>query len=242
MSSGQIVRHSVRALARAAIGVATLVIDPPLARLIPGHQPGWRALPLRPVARSGEPDIPINVAFVGSRAALLATFAGAGWVEADPITVGTGLRLAIAALLHLRYRAAPVSLLCLRGWPHDVAVECEGDTIAVRDHVRLWHAGQRWSRAQSALWLGNASRDSRVKLLQRHHVPIGTTHHVDPDLDAARARVVAGLRAAGQVAAVRMKPGIGPTPMGRDASGDPFYTDGRVALIILREPLPARQR
>jgi len=71
---------------------------------------------------------------------------------------------------------------------------------------------------RSDLWLGNASRDSRVKVLRRHGIPAGTTHRIDPELDAARACVVTGLRATGVVTAVRMKPGIGPAPDGRDAS------------------------
>jgi len=239
MSTGQTVRQSGKALARAAIGAALRLADLPPARFIPARWAGWRGLPPRPVARSGTPDIPINVAFIGSPAALHAAFSRAGWTEADPITVGSCLRLAIAALLHLRYPAAPVSRLYLRGRLHDAAVEREGDTIAVRDHVRLWQTGRHRGGGRGDLWLGNVSRDSRVKVLRRQGIPIGTTHRIDPDLDAARARVVTHLRAAGVVAAVRMKPGDGPTVAGRDASGDRFYTDGRVALITLREPASA---
>ncbi len=241
MSIGETVRRSGKALARVGVGAAMRLADLPLARLVPGYWPRWRDVPLRPVARSGQPDIPVNVAFVGSHATLFAAFADAGWTEADPITLGTGLRLAIAALLHRRYPAAPVSRLYLAGRPHNAAVEREGDTIAVRDHVRLWQVGERAGGVRGSLWLGNASRDSQVKVLRRQGIPVGTTHRIDPDLDAARTRVVAGRRAAGVVSAVQMRPGIGPTPAGHDASGDHFYTDGRVALITLREPRPARQ-
>lgn len=73
-------------------------------------------------------------------------------------------------------------------------------------------------------------------MVRRSHVLLGTSHHIDPAIDAARARLVRDLRAAGTVASVRVWPGVGPTRDGRDASGDVYVTGGQVALVVLRDP------
>ena len=80
-----------------------------------------------------------------------------------------------------------------------------------------------------------AELQDRIEILRRYHVPIGTTHHIDPDLDAERTLIVTALRRAGLVRAMVMEPGIGRTTNGRNASGDRFFTDGQVAVMILRQ-------
>ncbi len=195
----------------------------------------WPALPFRPVTRSGVPDVPINVALIGSARAVGAAVAGSGWVVADPLTPFSTLRLALAALLRRRYPTAPVSPLYLGGRLPDLAIEREGASIAVRDHARVWQTGRPWGRRGQELWLASVSHDSRVEVLRRHGVPVGPTHQVSPDVDAARGRLVAALRATGQVRRIRWRWGIGPRLAGHDASGDRLLTDGRVALVQLRD-------
>jgi hypothetical protein len=41
---------------------------------------------------------------------------------------------------------------------------------------------------------------------------------------------------AGLVAAVVRRPGIGPTPDGRNGGGDLFFTDGAVVVVVLAAP------
>ncbi len=84
------------------------------------------------------------------------------------------------------------------------------------------------------LWIGDAARDVRVEVLRRHHIPIGTTHRIDPNLDAERELIVHAVEATGTVQTVITEPGIGPTLHGVNGGGDPFFTDGKVALIVLR--------
>jgi hypothetical protein len=62
---------------------------------------------------------------------------------------------------------------------------------------------------------------------------VGTTHHIDPDLDAVRDLLALTLLEAGRVAAVARRPGIGPTADGRNGSGDPFRTDGEVVVMVV---------
>lgn len=157
----------------------------------------WAALPLRPASRSGRPGVPINLALVGSRGAVLAAFRRIGWVAADPLTARTALRLAVAALLRRPYPAAPVSRLDLVGRRYDLAVEYElGATIARRDHARLWCAER--VEGGRPLWLVAVARDQGVEIRWRHHLPTGLTHHIAPALDAARGRLPPAARRGGR--------------------------------------------
>ena len=134
-----------------------------------------------------------------------------------------------------RWWAAPISRLYLFGRVEDFAVEHEVGSVARRDHARFWDTYRRDATTGLDLWIGCASRDVRIEILRRYHVPIGTTHHIDPDLDAERTLIVTALRRAGLVRAMVMEPGIGRTTNGRNASGDRFFTDGQVAVMILRQ-------
>jgi hypothetical protein len=138
--------------------------------------------------------------------------------------------------LHRPYFRAPVSRLYLFGRPQDLAVERELGSVARRDHARFWDTKRRDGADGLEVWIGDASRDVGIKVLFRHHVPIGTTHRIDPNLDAERDGIVTALSAAGQVGTVVMEPGSGATTKGRNAGGDTFFTDGRVALVVLRNP------
>jgi hypothetical protein len=175
----------------------------------------------------------VNIALEGSRATILAAFAAIGWVPADPLSLRDDARLATDAVLHRSYPTAPVSRLYLFGRQEDFAVEHELGSVARRDHARFWDTKRRDPTTHLELWIGDASRDSGIEVLRRHGIPVGTTHHIDPDLDAERTRIVQALRATGRVLAVVMEPGMGATTAGRNGGGDRFFTDGRVAVIVL---------
>ena len=71
-------------------------------------------------------------------------------------------------------------------------------------------------------------------MLRKHGLPVGTTHHIDPDLDTERGRIVQLIRATGMVSTVIMEPGMGATRNAKNGGGDPFSTDGKVSLIVLK--------
>jgi hypothetical protein len=195
--------------------------------------PPWNGLPMRTATRSGSPGDPVNIAIEGSRASILAAFMAIGWVQADPLSLRDDARLAEDAVLHRSYPTAPVSRLFLFGRQEDFAVEHELGSVAKRDHARFWDTKRTDPATHLELWIGDASRDSGIEVLRRHGIPIGTTHHIDPDLDAERARIVDALQATGRVTAVVMEPGMGATANARNGGGDRFFTDGKVAVIVL---------
>lgn len=61
------------------------------------------------------------------------------------------------------------------------------------------------------------------------------THHIAPDIDAERDLVIHDLSAAGMVISVSDIPGIGATRTGRNGGGDPYFTDGKAVVGVLRQ-------
>src|SRR5262249_31559744 len=97
-----------------------------------------------------------------------------------------------------------------------------------RNHVRFWRSPEQVDG--QPLWLGSATFDQGVELSRRTGQ---ITHHVAPDVDAERDRVIAALRAAGWIGAVFRVPGVGPTTDGRNGGGDRYVTDGQIDVAML---------
>ena len=80
------------------------------------------------------------------------------------------------------------------------------------------------------MWLGAATRDRGVGV---SHYTGQVTHHIAPDIDAERARLIDDLEAAKVVEAIYEVSGIGPTLNGRNGGGDRYFTDGEVQIARL---------
>ena len=59
------------------------------------------------------------------------------------------------------------------------------------------------------------------------------THHIAPDIDQERDILIAHVRHTGQVLRVYQVTGVGPTLIGRNGSGDWYYTDGELSVAVL---------
>ena len=211
-----------------------LVLTVFVLQAVAAAAPPWHGLPVRTVTRSGITGDPVNIALEGSKGQILAAFKAIGWLQADPLSPKDDARLAADAVLHRLYPTAPVSNLYLFGRPEDFAVEHELGSVAKRDHARFWDTHRKDPVSHLELWIGDASRDAGIEVLKRHRVPIGTTHHIDPNLDAERALIVQDMQRAGMVASLLMEPGMGATQNGKNGGGDRFFTDGKVAVIVLK--------
>ncbi len=200
--------------------------------------PSWRGLALDTRTRPGTPGDSINVAFEGSRSTILAAFHTIGWVQADHLSLRDDLRLVRDTPEGKRYPAAPISNLHLFDRPETIAVEHELGTVARRDHARFWDTGRTDPRTREGLWIGDAARDVEIEVARKHGsrdaLPVSTTHRIGPAIDAQRHRIVSAMQGAGVVNTVVMEPGIGPTTNGRNGENNRFYTDGRVAVIVLK--------
>jgi LssY C-terminus len=178
----------------------------------------------------GIPGDPVNVALEGSEADVIRALRMTKWYPADPITLRSSLRIAIDSVLRDPDDEAPVSTLELFGRKQDLAFEQPvGDNPRQRHHVRFW----RWDRLEDGreVWFGAATYDERVGL---SHTTGQVTHHIGPDIDAERDRILSQLQQAGLASEVYWMPRFHTELHGRNGGGDPWHTDGRLGVAVLR--------
>ena len=187
------------------------------------------ALPLTSFRRNGVPGDPLNVRVVANEFQLGAAFAEAGWYRADEITLITSLRIAIDSLLARKYSTAPVSNLYLFGRRQDIAFEQPGKSVRERDHVRFWKTSIK-GKDKRPLWIGGATKDIRVALSPRTHMP---THLIAPDVDSERDFLVEDLSATGWVTHADHLRGFGREVERDNGDGGKYYSDGAVAVLEL---------
>jgi hypothetical protein len=217
-------------LAVGVVYVALAYVILPWAWTHHERQRGLASLPMVTRTAQGIPGDPLNVGLVGTREDVVLAMRAAGWSPADPITLKTSLEIAGSVLLDRPYRDAPVSALYYEGRRQDLAYEQEvGSSADHRHHVRLWLILEKGQEG-APVWLGSATFDRGSGL---SHYTGAITHHIAPDLDAERRLLVADLVRAGMVASTYSVTGIGPTLLGRNGEGDPYYTDGEIAVAVL---------
>lgn len=196
-----------------------------------------RAQPLPDVARvthtaDGHPGDPVNIALEGSEAEVIRAMTAAGWYPADPVTLSSSLKIAADTVLRRTDDQAPVSPLYLFGRVQDLAFELPvPGGPKHRHHVRFW----RWDQQRDGLpvWVGAATYDERAGL---SYTTGQITHHIGPDVDAERDLIVTGLQRAGWEASVQWLDGFHRQLEGRNGGGDPWHTDGRLAIVRLAPP------
>jgi hypothetical protein len=177
------------------------------------------------------PGDPLNIALIGSQEEMLDAFAAAGWRKAEKLGLRSDVDIAKSVLTDRPDPTAPVSNLFLFGRPQDLAFEKEvGDSPRQRHHARFWRDDRPHDDSRPA-WIGTVSFDRGVGLSDRTGQ---VTHHIAPDLDAERDLLLGDLAAAGWLADRSEKPGIGPTNDGRNAGGDPYFTDGMIGVGVLK--------
>jgi hypothetical protein len=183
----------------------------------------------RSFAASGAPGDPLNIAFYGTEDDLLTLMTKAGWDPADAITWRSSLHIAVASLRHRSYPDAPVSNLYVNGRKQDFAFEQELGDATRRHHVRFWKLNQQDALGRP-LWIGAATHDIGIGV---SHTSGRPTHHIAPDVDTERDKLVGDLQATDSVA-IDWVDEFQPAAEGRNASGDRFTTDRRLAVISAR--------
>jgi hypothetical protein len=178
--------------------------------------------------RSGDP---VNLVVIGEFETLIGAFA-ARWDESEIITLTTCWKTIRSFLLGSHYRYSPVSALYLFGRSQDVALQRSRRSINERLHLRLWLTPLRFQG--KGVWVGQVSRDIGVRFtIKTWNL---TTHRVDPDVDEARDYVIEDLLQAQRIDAARYIDGVGAcesTAPRRNLTGDPYFTDGKRAIILL---------
>jgi hypothetical protein len=194
------------------------------------HQKGLAGFTMLTRTGQGIPGGPINVGLVGSKEDVLCAMHAAAWYPADPITFRSSLEIVGSVVLDRPYRDAPVSNLFYEGRREDLAFEQPvGSSADQRHHVRFWEVLKQGQEGRP-VWLGSVTFDRGVGL---SHDTGQVTHHIAPNIDAARDGLTDDLRAAKVVEVIYEVSGIGPTLNGRNGEGDRYYTDGEIKISRL---------
>ncbi len=194
------------------------------------HQPGLGAKEALTQTPQGIPGDPLNIGLVGTEDEILSAMHRAGWSPADAITLKSSLRIVESVTLDRPDVEAPVSTLLYEGRKQDLAFEQPtGSSADRRNHVRLWKVLDTGAEGRP-VWLGSATQDAGVELSRDTGQ---VTHHIAPDIDDERNRLVADLTSAKIVEELYQISGIGPTVAGRNGGGDLYYTDGEIHVAVL---------
>jgi LssY C-terminus len=174
------------------------------------------------------PGDPLNIALAGTEEEVIRAMTAAGWNPANPLTFRSSARIVVDTVLRRPDDQAPVSHLYLFGRKEDLAFEKPvGGSPKERHHVRFWRMDKTYDDRPA--WIGSAAYDVRVELSRTTGQ---VTHHISPDVDAERDLLVADLSKA-IPAQVRWLDGFHKELQGRNGGGDPWRTDGRLAIVIL---------
>jgi hypothetical protein len=177
------------------------------------------------------PGDPVNIALVGSEEEVQRAMLAAGWFPADPITLKSSLRIAAGTILHRPYADAPVSSLYFYGRKQDLAFEQPiGNDPRSRHHVRFWKA-DRLDESGRPLWVGSATLDKSVGL---SHTTAQITHHISAEIDPERDKIIDDIEVAGYLLESYWVDDFQAPPHGRNGGGDPWRTDGRLEVGVLK--------
>src|SRR5262249_32273394 len=99
-----------------------------------------------------------------------------------------------------------------------------------RDHIRMWQWKEYWR--DQPVWISASTHDMSATLSGRDH---SFVHHIAPDLDAERAKVLPDLMITGCVSQFDYVERPGVPSVTRNATGDVMHTDGAVAVVQLQD-------
>src|SRR4051812_793587 len=180
--------------------------------------------------RSGDP---VKLIVIGEFENVVSAFAPR-WCESEIITFATCWKTTRSFILGSHYRYSPVSALYLFGRSQDLALQRARRSINERLHLRLWLTPLQLKG--KSVWVGQVSRDIGVRFTTKTWNL--TSHRVDPDVDEARDYVIEDLLQAGRIDATGYIDGVGlcdSTSPRHNLTGDPYFTDGKRAVILLSE-------
>ena len=150
----------------------------------------------------------------------------AGWRLADKATLASIFTLAKSAIFNENYPTAPMTPSFWNAKVHDFGFEKEtsAQNVKERHHARFWKTNLQTVNGNQ-VYVGTASFDSGIKWL--------VTHKISPDIDTERELLFADLQNTGLVATSSKEIFVSPV-LGENFSGDQFFTDGKVYLVVLK--------
>jgi LssY C-terminus len=182
--------------------------------------------------KSVDADV-VNLVFLGSEEQVQAAFREAGWGNSDPVGRRSVMKNLYALLNNSGYEQQPMKTHLLAGEPQDMSWQKGLNSYGRRDHLRIWE----WmpEGATEPVWVSSCTHDTAAALSLKYR---GFIHHISPDIDDERAKVIRDLNFAGCVTSVSYvaRPRI--ATMTQNATGDLVRTDGSIAVVQLQDCEP----
>jgi hypothetical protein len=176
---------------------------------------------------------PVNLAVIGSRQQLIAVMEGAGWHQAEALSLKSRYKITVASVLKKSYLGAPVSSLFLFNSKQDLAFQQEvGGNPRKRHHVRFWQVPEGWwlPGGFKVDWLGAATFDRRVGLSA---FTLQITHKIAAQTDKERNYVVSSVKDNNSQVRVEVIKHFTTAYHSRNGGGDAIATDGAMPFIDL---------
>ncbi len=157
---------------------------------------------------------------------LIQDMRNAGWTLASQPDIGSMLNLAKTALLNQNYPTAPITPSFWNTKVHNFGFEkpTERKSVRERHHARFWKTNIQTPDGLN-VYVGIASLDTGIKWL--------IAHKIAPDIDTERELLFADLEKAGLVDNSQKIQSVSPV-LGRNFTGDQFFTDGKLDIIYLK--------
>ncbi len=155
-------------------------------------------------------------------------FSDAGWVGSDTVSPLSLYYAFRAAVLNDPYATAPMTPAFYDGEPHNIGLQkAAGRSVRTRHHARIWRT--QFVTPLGRIYVGTASLDTNIKW---GGWKLGITHAIDPQIDRERDLIALELLQSGAVKRADIVPFVGPL-VGRNFTGDPFVTNGNIAILTL---------
>lgn len=178
---------------------------------------------------------PVNLALRGDKRTLKKVMRKAGWSEADPITLKTGIRIILTTLRRQSYPEAPISDLFVFGRKQDLAFQKEVDgNPAKRHHIRFWYVPKNvyLPGGYNVDWVAAATYDDAVGFSL---FTLQITHSIDGDVDTERDFVVKTIKKAHRARKIQKIEGFFPGYQHRNGGGHKYFTDGSMVIVDLKK-------
>ena len=203
--------------------------DAPIAGITPEL---LAKIPRRVTDPDGNLGDMVNVFLVGTEDQILQAFSAANWVQVDKSAGASALNAILDSLDKKDYLTMPMSTLLLFNRPQDYGL-AHGEAVKVamsRHHLRLWKSPYEVNARP--LWCISSTHDIGFERDQRNN---GVTHKIDPDIDMEREFVSGTLAATGLVAQRDHVTPADPLTTAKTATGGEFHSDGRIAVLLLKD-------
>ncbi|HUA16859.1 MAG TPA: LssY C-terminal domain-containing protein [Verrucomicrobiae bacterium] len=188
-------------------------------------------IPRRVSDPDGRPGDMVNLLIVGTEDQVVKVFTTAGWVQVDKSVKTTALNAVFESFEKKDYLTMPMSVLYLFNRPQDYGfAHAEPVRVAMsRNHLRVWKSP--YEVDGRPLWCVAATHDIGFERDQRNN---GVTHKIDPAIDGEREYVYGTLSSTGLVESRDHVTPPDPLTTAKTATGGEFHSDGRIAVLVLK--------